>query len=180
MLLQNQNTVPMMIQIYLSDMENYLPSTAIDLLRLGATSQAQIDSFSDQLIQSVKNGEANPLEVLVQLKAFEKVSNRVIKETKEEQMKEAEKWAEKEFNQYGATISKAPVKTEYDYGVCQDYIYLDLFNKANEANAKLKERQEFLKALHAPMTVVNDDTGEVSKIYPPAKKQTDGLKISIK
>jgi hypothetical protein len=161
-------------------MENYLPSTAIDLLRLGATSQAQIDSFSDQLIESVKNGEANALEVLVQLKAFEKVSERVIKETKEEQMKEAEKWAEKEFSQYGATISKAPIRTEYDYGVCNDRIYLDLFMKAQQALFLLDERKVFLRSLRNPMTVVDDSTGEVSTIQPPLKKVTDGLKISIR
>ncbi len=56
-----------------------LPSTALGTIRLLTTTQTHVDVFSDGLIQSVKSGEANPLEVLVTLKAFEKVIERTLK-----------------------------------------------------------------------------------------------------
>jgi hypothetical protein len=47
--------------------------------------------------------------------------------------------------------------------------------------AKVKEREAFLKGLpYEGMTVVDEVTGEVSKVYPPAKKSSDVIKAIYK
>lgn len=159
---------------------NNLPETPVSALRLLATTQAQVDSFSDGLIRSVKDGEVNPLEILVMLRAFEKVTKRVLSEIDKNYLDEADKYPEKKFELYGASIEKAEMGVSYDYSVCADPIYEERESAMNAAKTLLDERKEFLKALREPVTIVHEATGEVITIRPPVKKSTSGLKVSIK
>lgn len=156
------------------------PETPIAALRLLATTQAQIDFFSDGLIRSVKDGEVNPLEILVMLRAFDKVSKRVLSEIDENYLKEADKYPEKKFELFGASIEKAEVGTSYDYTVCCDPVFEERESAMNAAKTLLDERKEFLKALKEPMTMIHEPTCEVITIRPPAKKSTSGLKVTIR
>lgn len=157
-----------------------LPETPVSALRMLATTQTEIDRFSDGLIRSVKDGEVNPLEILVMLRAFDKVSKRVLSEIDENYLKEADKYPEKKFELFGASIEKAEVGTSYDYTVCCDPIFEERESTMNAAKTLLDERKEFLKALKEPMTMIHEPTGEVITIRPPAKKSTSGLKVTIR
>ena len=44
---------------------------------------------------------------------------------------------------------------------------------------KVKERKELLKALKAPITQVNEETGVVTTLYPAVKKSTSSFKITL-
>ena len=157
-----------------------LPDSAIGALRMFATTKTQIDVFSDQLIASVKQGEVNPLEVLIQLQAFEKVTKRVLEEIKDELLTASAKYSETRIELYGSIIEKAELGTKYDYSVCRDTVFERLEADANIASENLKTRQEFLKTLKEPLVIVDEMTGEVTKIYPPSKKSTSGLKVTIR
>lgn len=157
-----------------------LPSTAIGAARLLPTTQTQIDVFSDQMIESVRQGETNPLEVLVILKAFEKATERILKEVRDNYVKEAANYPENSFEVYGAKIEKAEVGTKYDYSVCNDPVYQRLFDISFAANGQLKERENFLKSLKAPIKILDEETGELVEIKPPLKTSTTSLKVSIR
>lgn len=157
-----------------------LPETPVAALRLLVTTQSQVDFFSDELIRSVKDGEVNPLEILVMLRAFEKVSKRVLSEIDKNYLTEAEKYPEKKFELFGASIEKAEVGTSYDYSICCDPIYEERESAMSAAKTLVDERKEFLKALKEPMTMIHEPTGEVITIRPPAKKSTSGLKVTIR
>lgn len=86
----------------------------------------------------------------------------------------------KGYSIHDVSIEQATTKTEYDYSVCKDAVYEGLVVAADKADANLKERQSFLKAINGKLTVVDEDSGEVSTIYPPNKLQSDGLKITLK
>ena len=159
---------------------NSLPDTPVASLRMLATTQAQIDFFSDGLIRSVKEGEVNPLEILVMLRAFDKVSKRVLAEIDRNYLTEADKYPEKKFEFAGASIEKVEVGTSYDYTVCCDPIYEEREVAMNTAKTLLDERKEFLKALREPITLVIEETGEAVTVRPPLKKSTSGLKVSIR
>lgn len=157
-----------------------LPSTPIGTLRLFASTQTQIDVFSDSIIHAVKQGEANPLDVLIQIRALQKVSDRVLKEINDNLLTEAGKYSESSFDFMGAKVEKAELGTKYDYSVCGDPIHERLVYRSDMASEKVKEREMFLKALKEPITIVDDESGEVCRISPPIKKSTSGLKISIR
>lgn len=159
---------------------NDLPTHATGVMNLFSTSRTGIDVFSDQIIQAVKEGEINPLQVRIWIKTMEEIIERVKKETSENQLREADKWSEQKFQYLGATIEKADVKTEYDYSVCGDIDY-ELFEVAlNTAKESLEDRKKFLRSLKEPLDILDKDSGEVRTVRPPLKKSTAGLKVSIK
>lgn len=150
-----------------------LPETAMGVVRLMASTQHEIDVFSDQLIQSVKNGEVSALEILVQFTAMEKVMDRVKKETKQEALKEADLHPERVFTFMGNQVEKAEVGVRYDYDGTGDKEYLAL----KEA---VKAKGVFLRSLTAPISILDKDSGDVVDIHPPKKNGSNGLKISLR
>lgn len=147
-------------------------------LRLFAETQTQIDVFSDQIIESVKQGEASPLEVLKFFKAFERVAERVKKEIHENAMNEADKYSEKSFMIHGVKFEKAELGTKYDYSACGDPVWNELTEQSEALSKRIKKREEWLKTMGGHENIVTGD-GEVVTIYPPIKKSTSGLKITI-
>lgn len=157
-----------------------LPGTAYGVMRLLPDTKQEVERFSNQLIQAVRNGEVNPLQLKSMFKVMELVSDIVSDATKVNQLNEADKYSEKKFNAYGFEIEKAEVGTKYDYAVCGDPIYNQRAQVLEEAKKLLDERATFLKALKEPLTLVDDESGEVATIYPPLKKSQSGLKFSLK
>lgn len=161
-------------------MSELIPQSPRELLTMMASTSTQIDVFSDGVIESVQRGEINPLTVLVQLRAMKQASERILKEIAPNILTEADKYPEKEFEYAGNKLTKSEHGTAYDYSQCGDPIYQKLFESAFEANGKLKERENFLKALKQPITIVDEESGEVKTIAPPTKKSTSGLNVSIR
>lgn len=161
-------------------MYDLTPQSPRDLLTLMASTSTQIDVFSDGVIQSVKEGEINPLTVLIQLKAMEQATERILKEIKDNLLTEAGKYPEREFEYLGNKITKAEHGTKYDYSNCNDPVYKRLSDVATQANKQLKERETFLKAVKQPFNFLDESTGEVFVITPPTKKSTSGLNVSIR
>lgn len=157
-----------------------LPQSPTELLTLMASTSTQIDVFSDGVIESVQRGEINPLTVLIQLRAMERASGRILKEIHENVMREADKYPGNEFEFMGNKVTKTEHGTRYDFSNCGDPVYEQRVKIAKEANEQLKERENFLKAVKAPFSLLDEGTGEVSTISPPIKKSTSGLNVSIK
>ncbi len=157
-----------------------LPATALGVFKLFEISRTGIDVFSDQLIQSVQEGEVNPLELKAMIKSLEMILERTDKSTKDNQMRAADLFPGNEFEAYGVKFTKGDVYTKYDYSACADPVWEKRFVIAQQAADQLKEREAFLKTLKAPLTVVDDESGEVATINPPKVSRTPGLKLSIK
>jgi hypothetical protein len=157
-----------------------LPSSAYGVMKLLPDTKTGVEIFSRQLVSAVQNGEVNPLELKALFKIMEKVSEKVDDEIKDNLLREAGKYSEKKFQAFGFEIEKAEVGTKYDYLACGDPIYEQRHAILEAAKSQLKEREDFLKALRDPLTIVDDESGEVATVRPPVKKSTEGLKISMK
>lgn len=159
---------------------NQLPSSAYGVMRLLPDTKQGVDMFSNQLINAVENGDVNPLQLKALFKIMEKVAEKVDAGIKDSIMREADKYSEKKFNLYGFDIEKTEVGVKYDYLACGDPIYEQRHAILEAAKAQLEERAAFLKALSGPLTIVDDESGEVATVRPPVKKGTEGLKFSMK
>ena len=159
--------------------ENQLPDTAIGTLSLMPSTATEVAKFSKLLIQGVKSGDINPLQLVVQLHALTKVYEEVREEIEENVLKEADKFPERVIERYGARIEKAEVGTKYQYATAKDIEWERLDSEFRTIERKRKEREEFLRALREPMTAVNEETGEVYKISPPFKTSKAGFKIYL-
>lgn len=153
---------------------------AVISLDLFQASRTGIDVASDQIIELVRSGERNPLEVLAWADAVEEVIKRVKKETKDAQLTEAGKHPEKTFTVYGTTFTKAEHGTKYNYAGCGDTVWERLDADVKSAEAKRADREKFLKALKGPEVVVDQMTGEMVTITPPLKTSVSGLNVVIK
>lgn len=158
----------------------YAPESPRELLTMMASTQTQIDVFSDGVIESVQRGEINPLTVLIQLKAMEKAAERILKEIKPNLLKEADLYPEKEFEFQGNKITKAEHGTKYDYSKCNDTDWELYDSQIKSLTTYKKEREDFLKTLKGPIDVLDKNTGEVVTLRPPTKTSTSGLNVSIK
>ena len=156
-----------------------LPDTATGVLRLIGVSKTDIDHFSDQIIQDVREGNLNPLELRVMVKSLELILDRVNKETQDNQLRAADLYPGQSFELYGAKIVKGDTKTTYDYEGCNDLKWAKLNQRAILAKLRLSEREGFLKGLTSTTVDYDEETGEEFTITPPVKKSTAGLKVSI-
>jgi hypothetical protein len=159
---------------------SHLPTTATGVLSLMANTSTECDVFSDQIIQSVKDGEESAIKVLVQMTAMSRVIDRVKKEIKNNYLNESEKYPGNSFEFMGNSIQKGDVKTEYDFTVCGHPEWTHLENVITDSKEAQKEIETFLKALKQPTSFLDKGTGEWIDIIPPLKKSTPGLKVSIK
>ncbi len=158
---------------------NQIPETAIGTLSLMPSTSTEVAKFSKLLIQGVKSGDINPLQLVVQLHALTKVYEEVREEIEENVLKEAEKYPEKVIERFGARIEKAEVGTRYNYSTSKDIEWEQLDSEFKTIERKRKEREEFLRALKEPLTAVNRETGEVYEIRPPFKTSKAGFKIFL-
>jgi hypothetical protein len=152
----------------------------MSVINLMPSTSDEVNRFANNLIQLVKNGEENPLAVLVQIRAMEKAFKIITEKIKENYISEADKYPGDKFQFKGNDIQKGDVYTSYDYSVCGDPIWSQRKSILDMAKNLLDEREDFLRSLREPMTIVDDESGEVATVRPPLKKTTPGLKISIK
>lgn len=152
-----------------------LPQTAMGVLKLFSTTKQGIEMFAGQLINGVKNGNINALELKAYLKAIETIAEQVNRATKDEQLTEAELYGEKVFHKFGYEIKIGEVGTKYNYDACGDTEYERRKTDMLAAKRLVEERMTFLKALKEPLVLVDDNTGEVVKVNPPVKTSTTGL-----
>jgi hypothetical protein len=159
---------------------NQLPTSAMGVMRLLPDSKQGVQMFSMQLINAVKNGEVNALQLQALFKMIEKVIENVSPNIKQNLLAEADRYPEKKFQAFGFEIEKAENGTKYNYESCGDPIYNHRKQIADEAVRQLKEREEFLKAIREVTPLVDPESGEVATVHPPVKTSQTGLKFSLK
>ena len=157
-----------------------LPTSAMGVMRLLPDSKKGIEVFSMQLINAVKQGEVNALQLKSLFKIIEQVSEIVDKATKQNQLKEAELYPEKKINLFGFEIEKKDVGTKYDYLACGDPVYEQRHAILESAKRQLEERALFLKSLKENLTICDEGSGEVVTVRPPVKTSATGLKFTMK
>lgn len=157
-----------------------LPNSAIGTLKLMPANTQQIARFSKLLIEDVYNGNVNPLELLVMLRALERVSETVLDAIQSNIDSAKDQYSEKTFDVLGATLEKSEVGVRYKYETAKDIEWERRKAGVDAAMSLLKEREEFLRTLREPLTAVDTDSGEVFTISPPLKTSKSGVKVFFK
>lgn len=134
--------------------------------------KSEIKTYSEKVIEEVKNGQIDPIKLAVYLKSIEETL-KIIKENHDVKFiiqDEAEKYGKK-FEMWGSEIQNSS-RTTYDYSECGDQVYNDL--KAQEMQLKevIKAREAMIKS------GVNPETGET--FAPPKSSTTTFLTIKFK
>jgi hypothetical protein len=87
----------------------------------------------------------------------------------------------KQIETQSAKLELAETGVKYNFDNCGDHIYEQLEQQLQSVEADLKDRKEFLKTVPlSGLSIINEQTGEVSTIYPPSKQSTSTYKITLK
>lgn len=158
---------------------SHLPDNPMSMLRLMPARVKEVATFAKGIIQSVKNGDANPLEALVMMRALQLLSKEVIDQIEENILNEANRYNEKTIEIYGAKIDKCDVKTEYLYETSGDSQWEELDAEIKGLTERRKEREEFLRAIKDPIIIVNK-YGVEEIVKPPVKRTKEGVRVYLK
>lgn len=141
--------------------------------------KTDVEAIASTLLDKLNNGDVNPLTILSAVKTYEKVFEKVKKELVYHSLNEADKYPEKEFELNGVKFSKVEAGTTYDYSNCGHEYYNDLCLKIEELNKERKEIEKLLLSLKQMTTIVMPFTGLICDVYPPVKKSTTTLKVTL-
>jgi hypothetical protein len=125
----------------------------------------------------INTGEVNPLEAKVFIKRMMAFLEEVDKRIGDAAHSEAMKYNEKTFELHGAEVNVCDTYVKYDYS--QDHEWIRLNMAETEVALKRKDRENYLKALREPVTVVDEDSGEVQKVFPAVRMAKEGVKILL-
>jgi len=144
--------------------------------------KADRESWVSSIVSEIDNGEINPLSIHTQVKCLEDMLKELTAHPayKSAVLDEAGKYG-KAFELYNAKFSIREVGVKYDYSQCGDIILNELTEQLDALSEKVKARQKFLQLVPAEgIDIVSDQTGEVSKIYPPSKSSTTSITVTLK
>lgn len=144
--------------------------STLNVITLLPSTKEEAQTFANDLVRRVNDGEINPLDLKAQMKFIEKTLELIDKQTKDSWMKEAVKYG-KSFEYKGWQVDEIEAGIKYDYSMDVEW---------SELKEKIKSRETFLKAIKEPLEIVNTTTGETTTIYPPIKKSTTTLKFTAK
>lgn len=140
-------------------------------------------ALAEEIVRQVVEGETDPLRVHVQISSMEGMLKQV-KESKEYRLcvlDAAEQQNEKTFSLYGAEMRVREVGVKYDYSECGDPVWERLNRKLEEAKTRLREREIFLSCIPVGgQVMVDEETGECYRVYPPVRSSTTAVTVTLK
>lgn len=133
------------------------------------------------LVTKVVEGEADPIQVFSTVKAVVESLTIFLKDKSvvETTAAAVEKYGNTGALFNGANLCIAEVGVKYDFSVCEDPEWNELAAQRAELDAKIKARETFLRGIPREATIVNEDTGEITKIFPPAKSSSTSVKVTF-
>lgn len=152
-----------------------LTLTGNNLLKMD---MATIETIARSLVQQVRDGNMDALDLLVYAKkgaAFFKAIDDNVKE-----YAYAKQYATKgnPYNVHGCKVESSELGVKYSYSTEQDPIYADLLVKFETAKKAKEAREAFQKSIKGKLNFVDDD-GVGHTIYELVKSGTMGYKVTV-
>lgn len=153
---------------------------ATSIVALFDTNKEQRSSFVRQIVNGALDGQVSMLKLHKQVKAMEEIVKSILNDDsyREVLLDEAQKHG-KSFEYLGEKWSVKEAGVKYDYSSCNDPYLEELIEDKAKLDAKLSAREEFLRSLTDPMTIVIESTGEIRRVYPPKKTSTTVVTLKM-
>lgn len=127
-------------------MTNELSSTSI--LSLFETTKEQRRSFVSGVIETIREGVKNPLEIQVQIKCMEEILKEITGNHEYRKMLEEEATKNgKTFEFHNATIHVRNAPGKWDYSKTNDWHLFDMYDKMTALKASISAREKFLQTI---------------------------------
>lgn len=172
--------------------ETPIESGAGESLGLRRLNKADGLKLALALLDEVKEGKRNPLEVLERIKQHQAALNiltdkdpknnkhyQIAEEFRQIYLSEAERNGKK-FSFGNADFSIQEAGTKYHFDKCNDPVLQALYEQQAELKEKIQQREAYLKCIPPQGKEELVDGGEVVMIYPPYKTSTTTLFVTLK
>lgn len=142
----------------------------------------EIGEAVKETLNDIQEGNLSILDLECQLKVMEEfikklTSDKVYKETL---LEEAQKNG-KAFDYKNAGFQIKEVGVKYDYSKCGHGLLNTLMDQVAYYEGQIKKFQEYLKTLPAEgVKVLDEGTGEMETHYPPTKRSTTSVSVTLK
>ena len=153
-------------------------SSASSYINLIAGDKSTLESFISHLLQEVEGGSVDNLELYAKLSGLIKGLEEVKKFTLGFALDDIEKHGGK-FEGYGYKLAKKEAGARYDFSNCNHPDWIK-YNEVIEGYEKAKRSIEHtLKTIKDPMTIVDEESGDIITINPPIKKSTTTIEVKL-
>ena len=142
------------------------------------TSKIERQLFVASIVETIEQGQTNPLKIHLQIKAMEDIITQLKENVtyRHALLSEAEKHGKK-FEYQNAEIAIREVGTKYDYSTTEDVVIADLLRQKEELDKVIKNRQKMLQTLPASGMA---DPINGNMIYPAVKTSTTSVVVTLK
>ena len=157
-------------------------NTVTSIVSVFPETKTEIKSFSEQLIKSVIDGNADPLRAKVQLSAMKKVIETVEKDSafNTAVLNEASKYHKEELqNIHNSSIQVKETCVKYDYSECGCHEYDRLCTEIENLTARKKGFEKMLQTIPEGFMYTDTETGEISELNKPTKTSTTSVVVTI-
>lgn len=142
-----------------------------------------VSECAQDAVASITGGEADPIVAYVNLGKAKRVIDEVMKNA--EVMRIATDYIEARGASGEMTVGDCSAKlceagVSYDYSVCGDPELERLYAEAEGIKERIKARETFLRGIDGHLSVLDENTGEVRFIYPPARTSRTTIKLTFK
>lgn len=145
-----------------------------------ALTKAGANTMAQNFIDALENGTVNPLELALVFKTVEAVQKQIGDKLKEHAITEAQKY-EKTFTYLGNEVTLSDnLGVKYDYSNCGHREYDELLKTLEPLLKRKSEIEKELQAMKSKRTELDTDTGEVYDVFPPVRKSSTNVVISLK
>ena len=149
----------------------------ISLLKFSPRGE-KLFGMADKISVHVLDGHEDALQLLVGIKAVQKLFDAIIERIEESALNEALLEA-KRFEKFGAKIEVREVGARYNFDSCQDPVLARLTEAKKQWSDLEKDRQNLLKTLRGKTEMLDTETGEIIHVIPPIKTSKTGVVITL-
>lgn len=154
----------------------------IENKKLLTADKSDLSSMASLIVESVDDGYADALDILIMAKKGEYVFKSIA-----DAMKGKVPTPEKDYMKHSCAITERTTGVNYSFDACNDDVWADLNCQMVELKEKLKERESWLKTFTKATAIddqIDEETGELimsaRTINPPVKIGGTSTVISIK
>lgn len=143
--------------------------------------RSELAVMASRVLESVDDGNADPLDVFIMAKKGAKVFEAITEAMK------GKVTLQGETSKHNCDLREQMTGVRYDYDGCRDPQWNDLNAQVQELQLRLKVRESFLKGLKGAKeidAVVDEETGEeiypAITVYPPVKMGGTSIIVTVK
>lgn len=152
---------------------------ALTSLSLNTLTKKDIQENANLIKKAIAEGLVDSVDMYIYGKKLEAQAKKVIEAVQEYASGDLNIGKNEKYDRFGTSVTTRDAG-KYDYSTSKDPEWDKLDAQIKSLAEQKKERENFLKSLTKSMTVVDEESGDINTVYPPAKSSTLSIVVSIK